>query len=239
VAALRFIKLSIYRLIQTSSFRASSWPIAMSERNNEVHNMTTRILQAYVDDDGLRSYLTSGGHTVMSFVKYISYDKDRILRLFCCGACLGCPAPLIRNVCNILFCNMVHSVMKEKFKVINAIVLVLTRNTDFKRIAESHVRVVEVTCDWSTPKPFLIQKKIMLDWHPDIYYYIKVMKHRGAGCGHDESSWLSFEEEADNYNAWFVVNDIFKVCNITGKLVFKEGCFCDGLILPKYAVELE
>jgi len=98
---------------------------------------------------------------------------------------------------------------------------------------------VEVTCDRSTTKLLLIQTKIMLDWHPDIDYYIKVMIHRGVGCGHDESSWLLFEEVANTYNAWFVVNDNFKVCDIIGKLAFKEECFDDRLILPEYAVESE
>jgi len=155
------------------------------------------------------------------------------------GVCPGCPESYIRNVYNIQFCKMLHSVIKDKFKGIDAIVPVLTHDKDFKRIAESHGGEVEVTCDRSTSKPFLIQKKIMLDWHSNIDCYIKAMKHRGVGCGHDESSWLSFEEAADTYNTWFVVNNNFKVCDITGKLVFKKECFGDGFIIPKYVVELE
>jgi len=95
------------------------------------------------------------------------------------------------------------------------------------------------TCDRVTRKPFLLQKKIMLDWHPDINCYIKIFTHRGVGQGHDESSCMSFDEAADTYNACFVLDQAFKVNNIRGKLVFREECFRDGFLLPEYTVESE
>ena len=64
-------------------------------------NLTRQILKAYVDEEGLRSFLTREGYTMMLFVKYVSYNNDQVLCLLCCGSCPSCPAPHIQNVCNI------------------------------------------------------------------------------------------------------------------------------------------
>ena len=106
--------------------------------DDEEMNLTLEVLRAYVDDDGLKAYLTSEGYSTMPFVKYVSYNNDGVLRLLCCGACPGCPAPHIRNVCNIQFCQMVLSAVKHKFSGLTGVMPVLTHDPDFRRIAESH-----------------------------------------------------------------------------------------------------
>ena len=67
-------------------------------------NLTREVLKVYVGKEGLCSYLTREGYLMMPFVKYVSYNNDGVLRLLCCGACPGCPAPHIHNVSNIQFC---------------------------------------------------------------------------------------------------------------------------------------
>ena len=89
---------------------------------------------------------------MMPFIKYVSYNNDRVLRLLCCGACTGCPAPHIRNVCNIQFWDMVQFAVKDKFRGILSIVPVLTHDADFRRIAKSHGGEVIYTCDRDTPR---------------------------------------------------------------------------------------
>ena len=75
--------------------------------DNDELNLTRKILKAYVDEEGIRSYLTREGYNMIPFVEYVSYNKDGVLQILCCGMCPGCPAPHIRNVCNIQFCDMV------------------------------------------------------------------------------------------------------------------------------------
>ena len=116
---------------------------------------------------------------------------------------------------------------------------ILTHDADFRRIAESHGGEVVNTCDRDTSLSFPIQKKIMMDWHPDIDCYIKIFKHQGVGPNYNESSVLSFEQVAQIYNACFAVNDNFKCNDIRGNLAFKEECFRDGFILPEYTMELD
>ena len=200
-------------------------------------SLTRQILKAYVDEEGLHSHLKKEGYAMMPVVKYVSYSDDGVLRLFCCGSCPGCPAPHIRNVCNIQFCDMVLFAIKDKFNGISSIVPVLTHDADFGRIAESHGGEVVYTCDRDTRQPYLVQKKLMLDWHPDIDCFIKIFKHRGVGPDYDASSVLSFEEAAETYNACFVINDDFKVNDIRGRLAYKEECFNNGFLLPEYTVE--
>ena len=72
--------------------------------DNDTMNLTREVLKAYVDDDGLRAFLTRERYLMMPFVKYVSFNNDGMLRLLCCGACPGCPTPHICNVCNIQFC---------------------------------------------------------------------------------------------------------------------------------------
>jgi len=50
---------------------------------------------------------------------------------------------------------------------------------------------------------------------------------------------LTFDEMADTYNAYFIVNESFKVVDITGQLVWKENYFKTDFILPEYTVEAE
>ena len=44
---------------------------------------------------------------------------------------------------------------------------------------------------------------------------------------------------ADTYNACFIVNELFKVVDITGRLAWKEDCFKTDFIFPEYTVEVE
>ena len=144
-------------------------------------DLSREVLRVYVDDDGLRAFLTREGYSTMPFIKYVSYNNDGVLLLLCCGACPGCPAPHIRNVCNIQFCEMVLFVVKGKFSGLTGVVPVTTHDADIRRIVESHGGEVVMTCDRDTKKPFSVQKQIMMDWYPDIDCFIKIFRHQGVG----------------------------------------------------------
>ena len=50
---------------------------------------------------------------------------------------------------------------------------------------------------------------------------------------------MTFDEMDDTYNVYFIVNESFKVVDITGRLAWKEDCFKTGFIFPEYTVEVE
>ena len=211
----------------------------MGDFDDEDMNFAREVLRSYVDDGGLQSYLLTEGYSSMPFVKYVSYNNDGVLRLLCCGACPGCPAAHIRNVCNVQFGQMVYAVVKHKFSGLTGVMPVLTHDPDFQRIAEGAGGRIINTCDRHKKLPFSIQKQIMMDWHPDIDCFIKIFKHRGIGPNFNQASMMSFDEAASTYNACFVVNQQFKCTDIRGKLAIKEECFDRGFLLPEYTVEAD
>ena len=54
---------------------------------------------------------------------------------------------------------------------------------------------------------------------------IKLLSHRGEGTDYSKTSRLTFDEMVETYNACFIVNDSFKVTDITGRLAWREDFF--------------
>ena len=212
--------------------------LAIDDDDEKRRKLTICLLKDYIDTGGLLELMKTQGRSFLTVTRFESLNKKGIVRMFVCGRCAGCPAPHIRNICATQFCNLACDAIKQCFPSVKRIIPVTTHDPDFERIANKHGGKVIKTMDGELLQSIYTLKKLMLDWHPDIDCFIKILSRRNEGGEkEDDNMMISFDELRHTYNACFVCNSMFKINDIHGNVAINEECLQDNFSLPEYMIE--
>ena len=122
-------------------------------------------------------HIQAHGNDCFPILRYVSFNS-RKLRLFVTGDCPGCDTPWVGNVCAVDFCTQCSDLITSRFPSVLTVILVLTQDIDFNMIVRDNSCSVVRAFDPDGEKIMRVIKKMMLDWHPDISCFIKILSNR-------------------------------------------------------------
>ena len=212
----------------------------MKSNNNTSsdNHLREQVLNAFIEGPLLTDQLKEAGKESFPIVRFVSFHNN-VVRILVGGKCPGCDAPFLRNLCNQQFANIVHDILFASFPWVCRVKAVLTGDDDFYRISENCGYNVQRPVDANLPKSFIEIMKPMLDQHPNVQSFGKVISKRGdhlKSIGHsDITSW---DAMTTTYNGIWMVDDHTLICDTDGNLAHGEDVLNENFTLPQYIIEM-
>ena len=196
-------------------------------------------LRMFINGGHLQTVLRTNNLSSFSILKYVSY-VNRTLRLLVCGDCPGCSSRVVRNICNVHFCNTVLTVMLPRFPRLLHVKPVLTHENDIAQVVNSYDLQITHPIVRDEPKSAYAVMKVMLDFNPNIDGHMKMLSKRGE---HHPTipmnSTTTWDEMIDRYNAvWMVNEECFKILDVDGNLAAGHDALAANFTLPQFLVEV-
>ena len=146
-------------------------------------------------------------------VTYISFERG-VLRILVCGEYPGCDGLSLRNICNIQFADCCHERLKLRVHDIERVVPVLTHDKDLGEVVKRFGGTIAYPINHDKRQLFSTIKRSILDYHPEISCYIKMLSRRGnLGRRFDLDNMCTWAEVFQSYNGVCIVDHSFKVSN--------------------------
>ena len=115
----------------------------------------------------------------MPIIKYVSFDKTGHLIVLISGQCPNCCAKHIRNVCNLRYCNeVINPILSSNFNNFSHSSPLLTHDPNIVSIVTKLGYQVKYPVEVNKKIYFNKQERLMLDLHPDIDTYCKMLSFK-------------------------------------------------------------
>ena len=201
-------------------------------------SLSVAVVQAYVDGGNLKAALTRDGIPSFETVHFISYTEGK-LRLLICGDCPSCDAPFLRNICNQKYCNAALGVMKRSIPAVQKVTPVFTHDDDFFEIVRRFGYTINLPIVPNESKTMHEISIIMLDYHPSIEAYSKILSRRGndkVPISSDETT--TWDTMIETYNAVWLIDDTAKAIDVDGDIAEGLDIIHEDFQQPPYMVEM-
>ena len=196
------------------------------------------VIQSYIEDGNLASSLRGEGCPSFPILRFVSY-QDGVVRLLVGGDCPGCDSPWLRNICNRKFCKSATEVMQKAIPSVRDVVPVYTFDDDFITITHDFGYTIRFPVKPKYRMDFLSILKMMLDNHPMVGGFNKILSKRGNDVPDiARGSITTWDEMRTSYNGVWVVNSETSCLSMDGEIRQNDAILEDDFNLPPYLVDM-
>ena len=184
-------------------------------------NVTHNAIQNYINNGNINIVIRNNNCSQMPIIKFVSFDRDGVLKVLIAGKCPSCGSKHIRNVCNVRYCKeVIDPILKSKFSTFSFSVPVLTHDPDLESIVTTLGGTLFYPVNHTTKLSFDQHEKFMLDFHPDVDAHVKMMSLKNdRSRPYEPTELVDMNQMLKKYNFMFVILDSTKTVSTVGELL--------------------